>query len=239
MTSTNPLSATPRSTPTRARDRMRTDRADLYAILDAAFVGHLGIVYGTDVHVLPTTYGRHEDTLYIHGSTGAQSLRASNGRIPICFTVSLVDGIVYARSVFNHSLNYRSAVIHGELVAVTDADERDFGLEILTEHVAPGSWLHTRLPDKKESAATAVAKLSLAEASVKVRTGPPSYQPRDLETDYWAGVLPIVTSFGTPEPCPLLPEGTPIPERVTLRSYPQPPAATGAMPPVGEPPTDD
>lgn len=238
MTSENPLSATQRSTPTRARDRMRTDRTDLYEILDAAFVGHLGIIYGSDIHVLPTTYGRHEDTLYLHGSTGAQSFRAANGRVSVCFTVSLVDGIVYARSVFNHSLNYRSAVIHGELIAVTDDDERDFGLEILTEHVAPGSWLHTRLPDKKEAAATAVAKLSLAEASVKIRTGPPSYQPRDLESGHWAGVLPIVTSFGTPRPCPLLPADTPVPKRVSDRSYPQPPAAANTTPPVGEPPTD-
>ncbi|MGY1602786.1 pyridoxamine 5'-phosphate oxidase family protein [Geodermatophilus sp. SYSU D00815] len=225
MNSSAPLSPTPRSTVRRGSRRARTDRADLYAVLDAGLVGHLGIVLGGAPVVLPTGFGRRGDTLYLHGSTGAATLRAATAGAPVCFTVTHLDGVVYARSAFHHSVNYRCAVVHGTARSVTDPAEKVLGLEAITEHLAPGSWTATRLPDRKELAATAVLALDLAEASVKVRTGPPVDDERDLPAPgagdpVWAGVLPVRTLLGEPEPCPLLPAGTPVPARVRDRRLP-------------------
>ena len=217
-----PLSPTPRSTVSRGATRARTDRSDLYAVLDAGLVGHLAVVLDGAPVVLPTGYGRHDDTLYVHGSTGAGTLRAAAAGGPVCFTVTHLDGIVYARSAFHHSVNYRCAVVHGTARPVTDADEKLLGLRVLTEQLAPGSWAATRRPDRKELAATAVLALDLAEASVKIRTGPPGDEERDLATPadrapVWAGVLPITTALGRPQPCPLLPPDTAVPPRVAGR----------------------
>jgi nitroimidazol reductase NimA-like FMN-containing flavoprotein (pyridoxamine 5'-phosphate oxidase superfamily) len=215
--SSEPLSPTARSTIRRGALRARTDRAELYAVLDAGLVCHLGVVLNGAPVVLPTAYGRLDDTLYVHGSTGAAILRAATDA-PVCVTVTHVDGIVYARSVFHHSMNYRSAVVHGRARTVTDDAERRAGLRAVTEHVAPGSWDHARPPTRKELAATAVLALDLAEASVKVRTGPPVDDDEDVEAgERWAGVLPINTVFASPEPCPLLPADTPIPAHVAAR----------------------
>jgi uncharacterized protein len=212
-----PLSPTARSTVRRGAKRARADRAELYAVLDAGLVGHLGVVLGDAPVVLPTGYGRDGDTLYLHGSTGAATLRAAAAGAPVCFTVTHLDGIVYARSAFHHSVNYRCAVVHGAARLVTDPGERLHGFEVLTEHLAPGSWSATRQPDRKELAATALLALDLAEASVKVRTGPPGDDEADLATPVWAGVLPLRTVVGEPESDPLLPEGVPVPERVLSR----------------------
>ena len=211
-----PLSPTDRSTVRRGSKRARTDRAELHAVLDAGLVGHLGIqVKGAPV-VLPTGYGRRGDTLYLHGSTGAATLRAAAEGAPVCFTVTHLDGIVYARSAFHHSVNYRCAVVHGTARLVTDEAERLLGLEALTEQLAPGSWTATRQPDRKELAATAVLALDLTEASVKIRTGPPGDDQADVDAPgrVWAGVLPLRSVAGEPEPCPLLPADVPVPARV-------------------------
>jgi uncharacterized protein len=211
------LSTTRRSTVTRLRERARTDRNDLYAVLDAGLICHLGVVRDGAPVVLPTGYGRIDDTVYVHGSTGAGWLRIADGA-PVCLTVTHVDGIVYARSVFHHSMNYRSAVVHGRARLVTDDDERRAGLRAVTEHVAPGSWDHARPPTRKEMAATAVLALDLTEASLKVRTGPPVDDDEDVEAgERWAGVLPIRTVFAPPEACPLLPVGTPTPAHIAAR----------------------
>ena len=212
-----PLSPTPRSTIRRGAERARTDRGELHAVLDAGLIGHLGVVLDGFPVVLPTGYGRRGDTLYLHGSTGAASLRAAATGAPVCFTVTLVDGVVYARSAFHHSMNYRCAVVHGVARPVTNPEEHLLGLETLTEHLAPGSWAATRQPDRKELAATALLALDLTEASVKVRTGPPGDDERDLSDPVWAGVLPVRTVVGEPEPCPLLPPGTRVPARVRDR----------------------
>jgi nitroimidazol reductase NimA-like FMN-containing flavoprotein (pyridoxamine 5'-phosphate oxidase superfamily) len=217
MHSSAPLSPTPRSTLRRGAGRARSDRADLYAVLDAGLVGHLGVVLGGAPVVLPTGYGRRGDTLYLHGSTGAATLRAAAAGTPVCFTVTHLDGVVYARSAFHHSVNYRCAVVHGSARAVSDPAERLLALEVLTEHLAPGSWTATRRPDRKELAATAVLALDLAEASVKVRSGPPGDDERDLDAPVWAGVLPLRTVVGEPEPDPLLPAGSAVPARVRER----------------------
>jgi len=218
------LSATDRSTVRRGAKRARTDRADLHAVLDAGLIGHLGVVLGGAPVVLPTGYGRRGETLYLHGSTGAATLRAAAEGLPVCFTVTHLDGIVYARSSFHHSVNYRCAVVHGTGRLVTDPDERALALEALTEQLAPGSWTAARQPDRRELAATAVLALDLTEASVKVRTGPPGDDERDVRPggdaeQVWAGVLPLRTVAGEPEACPLLPADVPVPARVRERRF--------------------
>ena len=218
MDAAPPLSPTPRSTIRRGAERARTDRGELHAVLDAGLIGHLGVVLDGSPVVLPTGYGRRGDTLYLHGSTGAASLRAAATGVPVCFTVTLVDGVVYARSAFHHSMNYRCAVVHGVARPVTDPEEHLLGLQALTEHLAPGSWTATRQPDRKELAATALLALDLTEASLKVRTGPPGDDERDLSAPVWAGVLPLRTVVGEPEPCPLLPPGSRVPARVRDRA---------------------
>ena len=211
------LSTTARTTLTRLRERARAEPADLYAVLDAGLVCHFGFVrHGAPV-VLPTGYGRIDDTVYVHGSTGAGWLRIADGA-PVCLTVTHVDGIVYARSVFHHSMNYRSAVVHGPARLVTDPAERLAGLRAIVEQLSPGSWEHAREPDRRELAATAVFALDLTEASVKVRTGPPSDDEADLAAGgRWAGVLPVRTVFGVPETCPTLPADAAVPTHVADR----------------------
>lgn len=210
------LSTTPRTTLGREKHRASTDRADLYDVLDSGLICHLGVV--TDGHpmVVPTAYGRIGDTLYLHGSTGARSLRAG-GEHEVCVTVTHVDGLVLARSVFNHSFNYRSAIVYGTARTVTDEDERLEGLRALTEHLAPGQWDYTRRPFRKELAATAVLALSLAEASVKLRTGAPNDEEEDYALPIWAGVLPLVTTWGEPETDPALQNGIEVPVHIRAR----------------------
>jgi len=215
------LSPTPRSTLTRRRDRARTDRADLYAVLDAGLVCHLGVLVDGAPVVLPTGYGRVGDVLYLHGSTGAGWLRAAAAGAAVCATVTHLDGIVYARSVFHHSMNYRCAVVHGQARPVTDAAEQEAALRAITEQLAPGSWDHARRPSSRELAATAVLALDLAEASVKVRTGPPGDDAADIDAGgRWAGVLPLRTVFDPPSPCPTLEPGLAPPPHVGERSRP-------------------
>jgi uncharacterized protein len=214
MSADLPLSSTPRTTLHRLRERGRTDRGDLYAVLDAGLICHLGVVIDGAPVVLPTGYGRIGDTLYLHGSSGNRSMMAADGQ-DICVTVTLLDGLVCARSVFHHSMNYRSAVVIGTASAVTDDDERLAALRAVTEQLAPGRWDHVRAPTRKELAATAVIAVSLAEASVKVRTGPPSDDDEDYQTATWAGVVPAALTFGPPEPDPVLPATIEVPEHIT------------------------
>lgn len=220
------LSPTRRSTIRRLPDRARTDRADLYAVLDAGIVCHLGIVLGDAPLVLPTGYGRIDDVLYLHGSSGASTLRAAAEGRSVCVTVTHVDGVVHARSVNHFSMNYRSAVVHGVPRLVSTDDERLAALRAITENIAPGAWDHARSPNRKELAATTVIALDLAEASVKVRTGPPGDDPQDLEeaVERWAGVVPVRTVTDAPQPCPLLPAGVPVPAHVTNGKVPGRPA---------------
>jgi uncharacterized protein len=213
-----PLSPTDRSTPRRHRERGRRDRDELYAVLDEALICHLGVVSEGAPIVLPTCFGRHDDVLYLHGSSGAASLRTGVGA-PVCVTVTLLDGLVYARSVFSHSANYRSAVVHGNARPVTDPAEKLTALRAIVEHTTPGSWEHARQPTTKELAATGVLALDLDEASLKVRAGPPGDEDADVATGAaWAGVLPVRTTFGEPAPCPLLPAGVATPSHVAARA---------------------
>ncbi|RZQ64676.1 pyridoxamine 5'-phosphate oxidase family protein [Amycolatopsis suaedae] len=213
------LSPTPRSTLTRKRDRARDDRQALYDVLDAGLVCHLGLVLNGSPVVLPTGYGRDGDTLYVHGSTGSGNLREAARGVAVCVTVTLLDGIVYSRSVNDHSMNYRSAVVHGNARPVTDPDEKLRGLRVLTDHLAPGSWGYARDLNAKELAAVSVLAVGLAEASVKVRAGDPTDEPEDvLNSPAWAGVLPVRTVFGEPESSADLAVGTPVPPHVSRRA---------------------
>ena len=207
------LSTTARTTLHRLGERGRTDRADLYAVLDAGLICHLGVVVDGYPVVLPTGYGRVGHTLYLHGSSANRALRAAAGQ-EVCVTVTHLDGLVCARSVFNHSMNYRSAMIFGTARQVTGDAHRLAALRAITEQLVPGQWDHARRPTRKELAATYVLELPLAEASVKVRTGPPHDDAEDYDSDTWAGVLPAQLIFGTAEPDPELRAGVSIPEHI-------------------------
>ena len=216
-TGTTPLSSTPRTTLRRHRERGQADRAALYEVLDAGLICHLGVVSDGVPAVLPTAYGRAGDILYLHGSSANGAFWAADGQ-PVCVTVTHLDGIVAARSVFSHSVNYRSAIVFGTATIVTDEDERWQALRLITDHLVPGRWAAARQPTRKEMAATAVLSLPLAEASVKIRTGMPKDEPEDYDLDVWAGVLPVAVTFGAPEPDPLLPPEIPVPAHI--QDYP-------------------
>ena len=211
------LSATERTRLRRHAERGKTSRADLLAVLDAGMICHLGVVVNGAPLVLPTAYGRIGDTLYLHGSSANRSLHAADGQ-QVCVTVTHLDGLVCARSVFSHSVNYRCAVVFGTARIVTDQDERLAGLRAVTEQLIPGRWDAVRAPTRKELAATSVLALPLTEASVKVRTGPPGDEPEDLELPVWAGVVPAAVRFGEPEPDLALRPGTAIPDHIRSRS---------------------
>jgi nitroimidazol reductase NimA-like FMN-containing flavoprotein (pyridoxamine 5'-phosphate oxidase superfamily) len=209
------LSTTQRTTLHRLSERGRTDRSDLYAVLDAGLICHLGVVVDGYPVVLPTGYGRVGHTLYLHGSSANRTLRAAAGH-QVCVTVTHLDGLVCARSVFNHSMNYRSAMIFGTARLVTGDPQRLAALLAITEQLVPGQWDHVRQPTRKELAATMVLELPLDEASVKVRTGPPHDEPEDYGSDIWAGVLPAQLIFGSAEPDPELRAGLGIPEHISV-----------------------
>lgn len=205
------LSNTERTRIHRAKHKARTDHADLYDLLDQGLVCHVGVVVDGAPRVVPTAYGRVGDTLYLHGSTGARWLRTAG---EVCVTVTLLDGIVLARAAVHHSANHRSAMVFGQPRVVTGEAERMLALRAVTEQLVPGHWEAARLPGTKELAATRVVALSLEEASVKIRTGPPSDDDEDLDLPVWAGVLPIRQVFGTPVPAPGLVPGTRVPGHV-------------------------
>ncbi|MFJ8695757.1 pyridoxamine 5'-phosphate oxidase family protein [Streptomyces roseolilacinus] len=192
--------------PTRGRPKASYDRALVHSILDEAYVCHLGFVRDGRPVVLPTLYGRVGERLYVHGSTGSRPLRMADGGpaadpgLPVCLTVTHVDGLVLARSAFHHSVNYRSVVVHGTARQVTDPDEKLAALDALVDHVVPGRSADSRPADAKELAATAVLALDLAEVSAKVRTGGVNEDPDDLRLPHWAGVIPLITRYGTAIP---------------------------------------
>ena len=214
------LSPTARSTPRRHPERARTDRSELDAVLDAGLICHLGLVMDGAPVVLPTAYGRDGDTIYVHGSSGASSLLAARPEIDACVTVSLLDGIVYARAAFSHSINYRSAVIHGKARIVDEPDEKWHGLEVVTEHLAPGSWDYTRQPNKKELAKTNVLAMDLTEAAVKVRDAGPGCEEQDkTANDVWAGVLPVTYGWGSPITAEFVDPNVGVPAHVSQRQW--------------------
>jgi uncharacterized protein len=211
------LSATDRTRHRRFRQLGRSDRDSLHAVLDAGLVAHLGVITGGWPMVVPTCYGFTADTLYVHGSVASQSLNTAG--TPVCVTVTLTDALVLARSVFEHTINYRSAMIYGQPRLVTDPAEKLAGLRCITEHVAPGQWDYARRPSRKELAAVRLLALPLDEASVKIRTGPPDdADSPDAALGLWAGELPLAVTWQQPVPDPALPAGIAVPAHITSRA---------------------
>lgn len=168
----------------------------IYGILDAAFLCHVGFVVEGQPYVIPTGYGRSGDALYLHGSAASRMLRTLAGGVDVCVTVTLLDGIVLARSAFHHSMNYRSVVILGKALPIDDEAEKREALRVISEQIVPGRWEHVRKPSAQELKATAVLKLPLTEASAKLRSGPPLDEEEDYALDVWAGVLPLALAPG-------------------------------------------
>jgi nitroimidazol reductase NimA-like FMN-containing flavoprotein (pyridoxamine 5'-phosphate oxidase superfamily) len=212
------LPATERTRLRRLREQGSLDRAVLDAVLADGFVCHLGVVVDGAPMVVPTVYGTDGAQLYVHGSVASHSLRVTPEAV-VCVTVTHVDGLVLARSVFEHTVNYRSAMIYGVLRLLTDPEEKLAALRRITEQAAPGQWDYARRPNRKELAATSVLALSLAEASVKLRTGPPDdADSPDAALGLWAGVLPLRTAWSAPVPDPALPPHVPLPPHIAARA---------------------
>ena len=198
----------------RVPDRGHYDRETIYAILDEAFICHVGYVVDGQPYVIPTGFARIGDDLYIHGSSASRMLRNLSQGVDVCVTVTLIDGLVLARSAFHHSINYRSVVVLGKAELVEDAEEKNNALEAFTEHVVPGRWAEVRWPSELELKATSVLKLPIDEASAKIRTGDPKDDEEDYAMDVWAGVLPLSIEPGDPAPDTLLKDGIPVPAYV-------------------------
>jgi uncharacterized protein len=195
-TNLNSSNPTPRTRLVREPQRAVYDRAVVNQILDEAFLCHVGFAVDGQPYVIPTSYGRNEDVLYIHGSAASRMLRNLDQGVPVCITVTLLDGLVLARSVFNHSMNYRSVVILGTATLVNDPAEKLAALRALSEHIIPGRWADARQPNEKELKATSVLRLPINEFSAKVRVGPPLDDEEDYSFPTWAGVIPLEMKVG-------------------------------------------
>ena len=189
---------TPRTRVVRESDRGVYDRDTVNRILDEGFLCHVGFIVDGQPYVIPTSYGRDGDMLYVHGSAASRMLRNLDQGIPVCVTVTLLDGLVLARSVFNHSMNYRSVVILGTATLIDNPEEKLAALLALSEHILPGRWDDSRQPNEKELKATAVLRIPIEEFSAKVRVGPPIDDEPDYTFPTWAGVIPLQMTVGTP-----------------------------------------
>jgi len=201
---------TPRTRVVREPDRAVYDREAVNHLLDEGFLCHVGFVVDGQPFVIPTSYGREGDVLYIHGSAASRMLRNLSQGIRVCITVTLLDGLVLARSIFNHSMNYRSVVILGTATLVDDPEEKLKALRVLSEHIIPHRWDDSRQPNEKELKATSALRVPIEEFSAKVRQGPAIDDEPDYSFPTWAGVIPLDATVGTPirdERCQLeLPE---------------------------------
>jgi nitroimidazol reductase NimA-like FMN-containing flavoprotein (pyridoxamine 5'-phosphate oxidase superfamily) len=179
-------------------ERGQYDAETVHAILDEGLICHLGFVVDGTPFVMPTMYARRGDVIYIHGSPASRMLKTAAGPGEVCLTVTLLDGLVMARSVFSHSMNFRSVVVVGEAIEVTEPDEKMLAFEALVEHVCPGRWADARQPSEKELQTTLVLRLALDEVSAKVRTGGPKDAEADLDLPVWAGEIPLATRARPP-----------------------------------------
>jgi uncharacterized protein len=193
------------------------DRTVIYAILDEAFVCHVAFAVDGQPYAIPTGYARLGDALYVHGSAASRMVRQLSSGLDVCVTVTIVDGLVLARSAFHHSMNYRSAVVLGCARLVTDHEEKVAALRRFTDHVVPGRWAELRPMTDQELKGTAVLALPIEEASAKVRTGPPLDDPADLQWPVWAGVVPLTTTPGALVPDAHVMAGVPPFDRERLR----------------------
>jgi nitroimidazol reductase NimA-like FMN-containing flavoprotein (pyridoxamine 5'-phosphate oxidase superfamily) len=203
----DPAAPSPRARVRRLPDRAAYDTDTIAAILDAGIVAHLGFVVDDQPYVIPTLHARVGTAIYVHGSPASRAMRALGAGAPACLTVTHLDGFVLARSAFNHSINYRSVVVLGRAVEVTDPAEKMAALEAFMERVTPGRWAEVRPPNARELKATAVLRMDLAEASAKLRAGGSHDDAGDLETGAWAGVVPVRLVAGPVDPSPDLAPG--------------------------------
>ena len=188
------------------------DRETIYKILDEAFICHVGFAVENQPFVIPTAYGRQDETLFLHGSAASRLMREMAKGIDVCVTVTLLDGLVLARSAFHHSMNYRSVVIFGTAELVENESEKHEALRLFTEHIIPNRWNEIRAPNAKELKGTTVLRLEINEASAKIRTGDPVDDAEDYELNIWAGVIPLRVEAGKPIGDANLREGISVPE---------------------------
>lgn len=200
---------TERNTVKRVPKRGHYDKATVYEVLDAGFIAHVGFSVDGQPFVIPTAYGRKGDQLYLHGATTSRLIQHLQNGAPVCLTVTFVDGVVLARSVFHHSVNYRSAVVFGTARLANEEEKMD-ALEAVTEHIHKGRWEEVRLPNAKEMKATAVLVVDIDQASAKIRTGGPVDDKEDYALPIWAGVIPMHTVFGKPIADEVLPDDIPM-----------------------------
>jgi len=193
-----PHTPTPRTRLVREADRAVYDREAAYRILDEGFLCHVGFILDGQPFVIPTSYGRNGGNLYIHGSAASRMLRQMKDGVPVCITVTLLDGLVLARSIFNHSMNYRSVVILGKATLVDDPAEKIAALRLLSEHIIPGRWADSRQPNERELKATSILCVPIEEFSAKVRSGPAIDDEEDYSFPTWAGVVPLEMVAGDP-----------------------------------------
>jgi nitroimidazol reductase NimA-like FMN-containing flavoprotein (pyridoxamine 5'-phosphate oxidase superfamily) len=214
-------SPTARTRVVREPERAVYDREAAYRILDEGFLCHVGFAVDGQPYVIPTSYGRKDANLYIHGSAASRMLRQMKDGVAVCVTVTLLDGLVLARSIFNHSMNYRSVVILGKATLVEDPEEKLEALRILSEHILPRRWDEVRQPNERELKATSVLRLPIEEFSAKVRVGPPIDDAEDYSFPTWAGVIPLEMTAGTPVPDPKLEPGYKVPTYVSAYARPR------------------
>ena len=207
-----PYTPTPRTRLVREADRAVYDRKAAYRILDEGFLCHVGFVADGQPFVIPTSYGRKDDSLLIHGSAASRMLRQMKEGVPVCVTVTLLDGLVMARSIFNHSMNYRSVVVLGKATLIEDAAEKIEALRVLSEHIIPGRWAEVRQPNERELKATSILQVPIEEFSAKVRKGPVIDDEEDYSFPTWAGVVPLQMVAGEPIDDARLVEGQVVPE---------------------------
>jgi nitroimidazol reductase NimA-like FMN-containing flavoprotein (pyridoxamine 5'-phosphate oxidase superfamily) len=207
-----PYIPTPRTRLVREADRAVYDRQVAYQILDEGFLCHVGFAIDGQPFVIPTSYGRKDDNLFIHGSAASRMLRQLKDGVPVCVTVTLLDGLVLARSIFNHSMNYRSVVVLGQATLVDQPEEKLEALRLLSEHIIPGRWADVRQPNERELKATSVLKVPIEEFSAKVRKGPVVDDEEDYSFPTWAGIIPLETKTGTPIDDARLIPGQTVPE---------------------------
>jgi len=196
----------------READRAVYDRETVYRILDEGFLCHVGFAVDGQPFVIPTSYGRKDASLYIHGSAASRMLRQLKEGVPVCVTVTLLEGLVLARSIFNHSMNYRSVVVLGKAMLVDDPEEKLEALRLLSEHIIPGRWADSRQPNQRELKATSVLRLPIEEFSAKVRQGPVIDDEEDYLFPTWAGVVPLEMKTGEPIDDTRLLPGQTVPE---------------------------
>ena len=205
---------TPRTKLRRLPKRGHHDRDTIDAILDAGLIAHMGFAIDDQPYVIPTLHARIGDEVLIHGSAASRALRHLAAGAPLCLTVTLIDGLVLARSAFHHSVNYRSVVLLGSARLIESDEEKTRALEAFTERLVPGRWDSIRWPTKQELKGTKVLGLPIDEASAKVRVGPPGDDDEDYAMDAWAGVVPLATAYGEPESDPLLRDGIEVPDHI-------------------------